>query len=145
MEEIKVSLTIVLPGSAMFKKEECIKTVNKTIEKVNKKTGKKYKKNIEVQVESYDKVDKNSIKVSDKGGVNSEIITFTTRKCKPATQSLNINKEAFLDMMNKDSCPAWIKKNKWISMGKKERLESHLQRIMEHFNGLSYTYQVFDD
>ena len=34
MEEIKVSLTIVLPGSAMFKKEECVKTVNKTIEKV---------------------------------------------------------------------------------------------------------------
>ena len=142
--EVKVSLTIGLPGAIMWSKEECLKTTHKVVEKKTK-AGKIYKKAIEVKVEDWDKREKHTMRVSDKKGTNSEIITFHTRKCEPATQSLNMSKEAYEYMIGKDSCPSWFKPSKWAAMSKKERLETHLQRITESLGGTSYTYQVFED
>ena len=144
MSEIKLSLSIELQGSTMLSKEECLKTTHKVIEKKTK-TGKIYKKTIEVEVEDWDKMEKHSMRVADTDGSNPEIITFHTRKCKPAMQSLNMSKEAYEYMTDKDSCPSWSKHSKWATMSKKERLESHLQRTVEHLGGISYTYQVFED
>lgn len=144
MSEIKLSLSIELKGSTMFSKEECLKTTHKVIEKKTK-AGKIYKKTIEARVEDWDKMEKHSMKVSNLNGTNSEIITFHTRKCKPATQSMNISKEAYEYMIDKDSCPSWSKPGRWAAMSKKERLEAHLQRTVEHLGGTSYTYQVFED
>lgn len=145
MNETKVNLTITLPGSVMFSKEECLKTTQKVIEKKNKRTGKTYKKVIEVKVDDPDKVNHHSMKVVDKEGLNPEIITFSTRKCKPATQVLNISTEAYKAMIDKNSCPSWIKPFQWAGMSKKSRLEAHMQRLMENFGGTSYNYQVFED
>lgn len=142
--EVKVSLTIGLPGAIMWSKEECLKTTHKMIEKKTK-AGKIYKKTIEVKVEDWDKMEKHTMRVTDKGVAKPEIITFHTRKCKPATQSLNIGKEAYEYMIDKDSCPSWSKPSKWTAMSKKERLEAHLRRTVEHLGGTSYTYQVFED
>lgn len=140
MSEIKLSLSIVLQGSTMFSKEECLKTTQETI------TTKNGRKRIVTKVvEDWDKMNKHTIRVTDTNGTNPEIITFHTRKNKPATQSLNINKESYEYMTNKDSCPLYFKPSKWAAMSKKERLEAHLQRIVEHFEGVSYTYQVFED
>ena len=144
MNEIKLSLSIVLRGSTMFSKEECLKTTHKVIEKKTK-AGKVYKKTIEVEVEDWDKMEKHSMRVTDEGGINPEIITFHTRKCKPAAQSLNMSKGAYEYMIDKDSCPSWSKPGKWAAMSEKGRLESHLQRTVEHLGGISYTYQVFED
>lgn len=144
--EIKVNLSVVLPGSVMFSKEECLKTTQKVIEKTNKKTGKTYKKKVNVLVDDFDKMDSHTLKVVDyvdKKPV-SEIITFHTRKTKPAAQSLNICKEAY-DSMISVECPYWSKPKVWNSMSKKERLEAHLQRIAEGLGGTSYTYQIFED
>ena len=142
--EVKVSLTIGLPGAIMWSKEECLKTTHKVIEKKTK-TGKIYKKTIEVEVEDWDKMEKHTMRVAETNGANPEIITFHTRKCKPTKQSLNINKEAYEYMIDKNSCPSWSKPGKWATMSKKERLEAHLQRTVEHLGGISYTYQVFED
>lgn len=144
MNEIKLNLSIELPGSTMLSKEECLKTTRKVIEKKTK-AGKIYKKTIEVKVEDWDKMKKHSMRVADINGTNPEIITFHTRKCKPATQSLNMSKGAYECMINKDSCPSWSKPGKWAAMSEKERLEAHLQRTVEYLGGISYTYQVFED
>lgn len=144
MNEIKLNLSIELPGSTMLSKEECLKTTRKVIEKKTK-AGKIYKKTIEVKVEDWDKMEKHSMRVANTNGTNSEIITFHTRKCKPATQSLNMSKEAYEYMINEDSCPSWSKPGKWAAMSEKERLEAHLQRTVEYLGGISYTYQVFED
>lgn len=144
MSEIKLSLSIELQGSTMFSKEECLKTARKVIEK-KIKAGKIYKKTIEVKVEDWNKMEKHSMRVTDEGGTNPEIITFHTRKCKPAMQSLSMGKEAYEYMIDKNSCPSWSKPGKWAAMSKKERLEAHLQRTVEHLGGVSYTYQVFED
>lgn len=144
MNEIKLNLSIKLPGSTMLSKEECLKTTRKVIKKKTK-AGKIYKKTIEVKVEDWDKMEKHSMRVANINGTNPEIITFHTRKCKPATQSLNMSKEAYEQMINEDSCPSWSKPGKWAAMSEKERLEAHLQRTVEYLGGISYTYQVFED
>lgn len=144
MIDIKLNLSIELPGSTILSKEECLKTTRKVIEKKTK-AGKIYKKTIEVKVEDWDKMEKHSMRVANIKGTNPEIITFHTRKCKPATQSLNMSKEAYEYMINKDSCPSWSKPGKWTAMSEKERLEAHLQRTVEYLRGISYTYQVFED
>lgn len=144
MSEIKLNLSIELPGSTMLSKEECLKTTRKVIEKKTK-AGKIYKKTIEVKVEDWDKMEKHSMRVANIDGTSPEIITFHTRKCKPATQSLNMSKEAYECMINEDSCPSWSKPGKWAAMSEKERLEAHLQRTVEYLGGISYTYQVFED
>lgn len=144
MIDIKLNLSIELPGSTMPSKEECLKTTRKVIEKKTR-TGKVYKKTIWVKVEDWDKMEKHFMRVANTNGTNPEIITFHTRKCKPAKQSLNMSKEAYEYMIDKDSCPSWSKPGKWAAMSEKERLEAHLQRTVEYLGGISYTYQVFED
>lgn len=143
MSEIKVSLTVALRGSVMFSREECLKTTHKVIEKKTK-AGKIYKKTIEVKVVDWDKMEKHSMKVANTDGTNPGIITFHTRKCKPATQSINICKEAY-DYMTSKECPAWSKIGTWSQMKPEQRLESHLQRIAEHLGGTVISYKVFED
>ena len=140
MSEIKLSLSIELRGSTMFSKEECLKT---TQEPITTKNGRK--RTVTKVVEDWDKMEKHTMRVTDTDGTNPEIITFHTRKCKPATQSLNMSKEAYEYMIDKDSCPSWSKPGKWAAMSEKERLKAHLQRTVEHLGGTSYTYQVFED
>ena len=140
MSEIKLSLSIELRGSTILSKEECLKTTQETI---TTKNGRK--RTVTKVVEDWDKMEKHTMRVTDKDGTNPEIITFHTRKCKPATQSLNMSKEAYEYMIDKDSCPSWSKPGKWAAMSEKERLEAHLQRTVEHLGGTSYTYQVFED
>lgn len=143
MSEIKVNLSIVLPGRTLLSKEECLKTTQKVIEK-KLKNGKVFKKTVSVQVEDWSKMNKHSMKVEAKGE-KLEIITFYTRQSRPAMQILNISKEAYEYMIDKNCCPSWIKPSRWTTMNKKERLESHLQRTVEHLGGISYTYKVFED
>lgn len=140
MNEIKLSLSVELQGRTMLSKEECLKTTQKTI---TTKNGRK--RTVTKVVEDWDKMEKHTMRVTSTDGTNPEIITFHTRKCKPATQSLNMSEEAYKYMIDKNSCPSWLKPSKWNAMSKKERLEAHLQRIAEYLGGTSYTYQVFED
>lgn len=145
MTEVKVSLSVIVPGSVMLSKEECLKTTQKVIERKSK-SGKVFKKTINTKVEDYDKMDKHSIRVMeivDKKPVY-ETITVYTRKAKPATQTINLSKDAY-EYMVSNECPYWMKPKVWVSMNKKMRLENHFQRLCESLNGLSYTYEVFED
>ena len=140
--EIKVSLNIILPGRVMLSKAECLKTTQKEITR-KRKNGQSYKKVVDVQVEDPDKMDKDTIRVTD-NGKNYETLTVYTRKCKPATQSINLYKDTYDYMVSKE-CPEWCKVSMWNQMGKKARLEAHLKRIAEHLGGKLQSYQVFDD
>lgn len=141
--EIKVSLNIILQGRVMLSKDECLKTTQKEIIKKNNKTGKSYKKTINEIVEDLSKMDKSTIKVSENGR-NNEVITIYTRKCKPATQSINLYKDTYDYMVSKE-CPEWSKVSIWNQMSKKTKLEAHLKRIAEHLGGKLESYQIFED
>ena len=125
MNEIKVSVSIVLQGSTLFTQEEA-----ETLEKEQPNSG--FKRHTQV-VEN------------PKNRKERETIHYQTRKCRPASQSVKLCKEAYFYMIAKGACPEWVEKNKWATMSKKERLESHLQRLTEHLGGTSYTYKVFED
>lgn len=141
--EIKVSLNITLPGRVMLSKDECLKTTQKEIIKKNNKTGKSYKKIITEVVEDLSKMDKSTIKVSENGR-NNEVLTIYIRKCKPATQSINLCKDTY-DYMTSKECPEWCKVGVWNQMGKKAKLEAHLKKIAEHLGGKLESYQIFED
>lgn len=142
--KIKVSLTVVLPGRTMFSKEECLKTIQKEVTKKSK-SGKIYKKTIEVQIEDWDKYDRNTLRVTDSQSKKFEVITFYTRKSRPATQTINIRKEAYDYMTDANECPSWVKPFVWRKMNKTKRLEAHLQRTAESLGGVVASYKVFED
>lgn len=124
MNEIKVSVSIVLQGSILFTQEEA-----ETLEKEQSGSG----------------FDNQTQVVKNLNGKGGKVVHYKTRKCRPACQSVKLCKEAYLYMIDKNSCPEWEKAKKWATMSKKERLESHLKRLTEHFGGTSYTYKIFED
>lgn len=142
-KEIKVSLTIALPGSVMLSKEECLKTTQKEIEKKTK-AGKIYKKIINIQVEDWDKMNSHTMRVTESKKSNPKTITFHTRKSKQATQSINICKEAY-DYMTSEVCPSWSNNKKWKLIKSEQRLKAHLSRIAESLGGYMLSYKVFED
>lgn len=116
---IKVSLSVVLPGRTMLSQQVAENTPN-----------------------SFDEF---KVEVSDPKGENREVLTVQTRKCAPVSQSLNISKDAYDAMIDKELCPYWCKAGTWAGMNNKMRLKAHLKRIAEGLGGTSFTYQVFED
>lgn len=125
MNEIKVSLSIVLQGSIMYSQEQA-----KALEEEKAGTG-------------YDTFSMRVEGLKD-GKKNTETITVKTRKCKPAGQSLNLSMDAYEYMTGKEA-PHFVKARVWKRLTKKQRLEAHLKRIVEGLGGVSFTYAVLDN
>lgn len=88
----------------------------------------------------------NNIKVSLNIVLQGRAI-FSKQEClenPKVCQVLNMTKEAY-DYMTSTSCPPWSSPFMWKKQSKKQRLEAHLADIMKLFNGISFTYTVFDD
>lgn len=125
MNEIKVSLSIVLQGSIMYSQEQA-----KALEKEKVGTG-------------YDTFNMRVEDLKD-GKKDAKTITVKTRKCKPAGQSLNLSMDAY-DYMTGKETPYFVKARDWERLTKKQRLEAHLKRIVEELGGVSFTYAVLDN
>lgn len=125
MNEIKVSLSIVLQGSIMYSQEQA-----KALEKEKVGTG-------------YDTFNMRVESLKD-GKKDAETITVKTRKYKPAGQSLNLSMDAY-DYMTGKEAPYFVKARDWEKLTKKQRLEAHLKRIVEELGGVSFTYAVLDN
>lgn len=125
MNDVKVSLSIILQGGVMYSQEQA-----KALEKEKVGTG-------------YDTF---SMRVEGlkNGKKDAKTITVKTRKCKPAGQSLNLSMDAYEYMIGKEA-PYFVKPRDWERFTKKQRLEAHLKRICEELGGISYTYQVFEE
>lgn len=130
MSNVKMSVTIELPGSTMMTPQEC------------GENPKNYKKQVQVlSIKAYDaKAKKSSFK--------KEKIEYRTRKCIPAYQSINMTEEAY-EYMISSLCPEWYAPmggiNKWKKLPIKERLQLHLDRTCKSLGGISYTYVVFGE
>lgn len=123
MSEIKISISITLPGGVMLTQAEA-----KQLEKEKTGTG----------------FDITKLKVEDKKG-NKDVLSIKTRKYKSCSQSINMGKEAYDYMTSRDGCPPNVKSFIWAKMNKKSRLEAHLDLVCKALKGTSYTYKVFDD
>ena len=123
MSEIKISVSITLPGGVMLTQAEA-----EQLEKEKTGTG----------------FDITKLKVED-NKCNKDVISIKTRKYKSCSQSINMSKEAYDYMTSKGSCLPNIKSYVWAKMNKTQRLEAHLDLVCKALKGTSYTYKVFDD
>ena len=128
MSEVKLSLSIQLPGRVLLSQEGAKAleqqglagfTEHSLVVEMHKRMGKKVK-------------------------VDKETIHFKTRNSVPAVQNINICKEAYLYMIGKE-CPSFISPKDWSRMSKVKRLEAHLNEIAESRNGVVLHYHIFED
>lgn len=148
MSEIKVRLSMSVPGAQMLSSQECDKNPKRNY---NTET---------ITMEFHTK----------KGKIHKEPIVIKTRKCRLVKQSLNISKEAY-DYMTDETQPPTEKlarklfvttivgkgKNGKPKKDMKEttvwahlftpmkRLDWHMARIAESLGAVHYEFEVFDD
>lgn len=116
---IKISLSIALPGSVLFSKESSFKNGKPDPEKHHKEF----------------------MKIEDGKG-HFETITVNTRKCIPAKQIINISEEAYNYFIS-DEKPSDYR-NDWKSMSIQARLYWHLSEIAKSRGGKMISYQVLE-
>ena len=127
MSEIKVRLSMEVPGAIMLSSQDC--------EKMSKK-------------EAYDHtiiVVEQKVKKGKKLVTEKEALHINTRKSRPARQSISISKEAYSSMTNAKEIPSPGLLKTWGSMTTAQRLEYHLNLIAENFGATSFSYEVLDD
>ena len=130
MIDVKLSVTIVLPGSTMLTPQECGENPDN------------YDRNwMLLSVKTFDKKTK-------KYFYRKEPLEFKTRKCINAQQVLKMSTEAY-EYMISSSCPEWyINKggiHRWKQLSPDERLNLHLERTCKALKGLAYSYVIFND
>ena len=124
MDNIKVSVTFILPGRVLLTQDEA-----EHLEKEKEGNGFETTK---MQV----RLDLKSNK--------TETITVRSRKCRTATQTLNLTNEAYHYMIGREALLPYTEKS-WNKLGPKAKLELHLKGICDSLGGISYSYKVFED
>lgn len=149
MTDIKVSLTIALPGSTMVSKQECLTYSKRPV--YSKKTGKQVYKYGQplyeiVETENPKMHDLNTLLLTNSKGKVVDKLYFYTRKCKPAFKTTHMSKECYLAMISTE-CPPQFRgpKKQWMKMKEIERLEWHMQNYAEAFQGKVVSYTIYDD
>ena len=127
MSEIKVRLSMEVPGATMLSSQDC--------EKMSKKDAYDYST---LTISYKEKKGKKSV-------IKKETLHINTRKSKPAKLCVFISKEAYDYMTDAKEIPSSKLVRTWANMSKAKRLEYHLNLMAESFNALSYTYEIFDD
>lgn len=128
MDGIKARLSIVIPGATMLSRKEC--------EALPKNEA--YESST-VSLEYYTKKGKKLKKTK-------ETLHISTRKLRTAKYDMAITKEAYDYMTDSRNIPASPRIARiWSNMSIKQRLEYHFRLIAEDLNGISFTYQIFED
>lgn len=133
MIDIKVSLTVAVPGAVPVSKQLCFKN-NTPIEGMTEK------------FHAY---------VTEKNPQNgkpvSRRITLDICRRQPAMQVINISSESYNYMTDPSTCPEWFRvlgKNpskEWKALSDIQRLELHLGRFAADLNGVIESYSVAED
>lgn len=135
--EVKVSLSLLVPGASLLTPEFC--------EKNPKESYNEHKMLI-----SYTKGKGKNQKTSKK------LLVIQTRKQKLVTQNINICEEAYKHMLSTPTSAKFskpTKKNKdgdviervWDTMSVHERLKEHFDLMAHDLHAVSYSYEILGD
>lgn len=103
MSDVKINLTMLVPGATMLSKQECLKQLKKPI--INKRgryAGKQardkqgnllFRYETVPDITKFDRHDVQVDSLTNKG--EKETLTYYTRRCKEARQVINISREAY--------------------------------------------------
>lgn len=120
MSEIKVNLSLTLPGGVMLSEQECSKNPK----------------------DSYNHF---RMEVKDAKGKNKEVINVSVRKSKAIKQNIKLSKEAYDYMTNKNNYPTPKLKKEWEKFSINQRLQYHCGQIAEALGAIGFTFEVLDD
>lgn len=137
MSEIKVNLSLTLPGSVMLSEQECEENPqesyneHKMLIKYTKGKG-KFQKEVK------------------------KLIVVKTRKQKMVSQNINICEEAYQSMLHTPTSPKLSKPTKldkngdvvervWDTMSVHERLKEHFDLMAHDLHAVSYSYEILGD
>lgn len=126
MTDIKVRLSLVIPGATMLSSQDC--------EKMSKNEA--YNTNL-IPIE----IEEGKGKKRRKRKENLVVLTRKTINCK---QNIAISKYAY-EYMTSTNIPSPEVRKCWKNMSKKQRLEYHLNDIANAFNAISFDYVILDD
>lgn len=118
--EVKLRLSLVIPGATMLSSQECDKNPKENYEdsqvvlSYTKKGGKRVTKSFKIK----------------------------TRKCRTAKQNINICEDCYKYMLNTPS-DAKLKRI-WNNLPKGVRLKHHFDLIANDLNAISYSYEMLD-
>ena len=115
MDNIKINLTITLPGSVLVSKEESLKNPKQTTEKTEMELFYRGKK---------------------------ERLQIFTRKAKPAKQVINLTQEAY-DNFISDNIPHKFK-GVWKGLSDKDKIRWWCQNIASSLGGTVGGFEIFD-
>ena len=117
--DVKIVLSLVVPGATMFTQEVCENDF---------KLCKEHKMRI-----SYE----------ENGQKKSETIVFKTRKTKDCVRKIKLTREAYDYMLDTPVEPKMAAR--WKSTRKSDRLRYHFDQISKDFNAKSYDYEILED
>lgn len=120
MSEIKVNLSLTLPGRVMMSPQRCGENP-----------------------ENYDHF---TIKV--KKSLNSKrtsTVHVATRKSKAAKQNIKLSKEAFESMTSSANCPIPGLQKVWDNLTRNQRLQYHCEQIAKALGAIGFTFEVLND
>lgn len=166
MYELKINLTMALPGRVIMSEQECLRKVRRPLmgkgKKANKQVLDKNGNPVWVTVREPDpmKNDRHVIDLTGKDGTEETLVVFT-RKARPASKSLNLSEESYNYFVSGE-CPEGFRAPRnfkpkvspfrksvnlqaWLAMSKEERLEWHLNNICESMGGTLASYSVHGD
>lgn len=147
MTEVKVRLSMSVPGAQMLSSQECDKNPKDNY-------------NVKTVIAEF---------VTKKGKLYKENIIVRTRKCRLIKQCLNISKEAYNYMTAADQPPTkhlakkvyltktigkekngklkkvTIESTVWAQMSPMKRLNWHMALTAESFGAVDYKFEVLDD
>lgn len=137
MEELKVSLNLLVPGAGMLSSQECEKNPK----------------------ESYDEHKMLVSTIKGKGKYKREekkLLIIKTRKQKLVSQNINITERAYNYMLNSPTSPKLAKPTKYNKLGEvvervwdtltvDARLKAHFDRIAYDLHAVGYSYEVLGD
>ena len=131
MIEIKVSATFLLPGSTLV--------ASKPIDKKGKT-----KEQLEQLKQEYYRTHKYET-VAFYCNRQRHIIEIWTRIGKPATQKINLSKEAYTYMTSNEGYANVASKHEWVRTSKKMRVKLHLMQIAESLGGTLLDFAILED
>lgn len=142
MNNIKVNLSILLPGSTMLSVDESTRIVEEPVRTPGGRVKHQNGQPVTTQVKVMDvhKHNKFEIEVMNRG--KKETIKVFTRKSKPAKQVIHLSEEAYEYMV--DSETPYQYKGVWKGLKPNERLRWHCNRIAESLGGTVDDIQVLD-
>lgn len=84
-----------------------------------------------------------SEKIHQGGKKNQNRFTHRNLISKPCYIRCKLSEECYKHMMS-NLCPTWGRKYNWGRITPKQRLELHLNRICEDYNGIEFTYELLE-